>query len=93
MPRAFESLASVQVLLFDDSYLHSVAHRGTEDRYVLYVSVWQPSLPSPQPASLHWYASKGWWHPHLGWEQCKTWRESSCIELVATVPPNGNADA
>ena len=33
-----------QVLAFDDSFVHKVAHNGTEDRYVLYVSVWHPDV-------------------------------------------------
>ena len=52
-----------QVLLFDDSYYHEAWHDGVEDRYVLYVSLWHPSLPEPVPSDPAWYTAQGEWHP------------------------------
>ena len=42
-----------KVVVFDDSFEHEVWHRGTEDRYVLYMSIWKQEFgriePNAQP--------------------------------------------
>jgi aspartyl/asparaginyl beta-hydroxylase (cupin superfamily) len=50
---AFHALLSHQstwiegeVLIFDDSFIHEVWHHGSEPRYILYCSMWQPQLLS-----------------------------------------------
>ena len=36
-------------LIFDDSFEHEVWHNGTEDRYVLYFSVWKKEFGRMKP--------------------------------------------
>ena len=71
-----------KVLLFDDSFVHSVISPSwTTDRYVLLMQMWHPSLPEPKPAKLQWYAERGRWHPLLDWGRCLEWRENACVRM------------
>ena len=48
-----------KLIVFDDSFIHQVWHKGTQDRFVMYISVFHPDLISKgkltkNPAVENW---------------------------------------